>query len=68
MRNVEPMIEDFKESSNTAEDADVILSLFDPMRYKVEDPSGYNLNKLRDQYGAKMYRNLKVLKNSYGAV
>lgn len=65
--DVEPMIEDFKESNTIVEDCDVCLSLFDPMRYKVEDPSGYNLNKLRDQYGAKMYRNLKVLKNSYGS-
>lgn len=65
--DVEPMLEDFKESGNVTEDADVAMSLFDPMRYKVEDPSGYNLNKLRDQYGAKMYRNLKVLKNSYGS-
>lgn len=65
--DVEPMLEDFKESSNTVEDADVVLSLFDPMRYKVEDPSGYNLNLLRDVNGAKMYRNVKVLKNSYGS-
>jgi len=65
--DVEPMIEDYKESANTSEDADVILSLFDPMRYKVADPSGYDLDRLRDRFGAKMYRSLKVLKNSYGA-
>lgn len=65
--DVEPMIEDYKESANTSEDADVILSLFDPMRYKVADPSGYDLDRLRDKFGAKMYRSLKVLKNSYGA-
>ena len=28
----------FKESSQTQDDADVILALFDPMRYKVADP------------------------------
>lgn len=65
--DVEPMMEDFKDSGNTQEDADIVLSLFDPMRYKVPDPSGYDLTKLRDDQGAKKYRSLKILKNSYGS-
>ena len=65
--DVEPIIEDFKDSSCTQEDADVILALFDPARYKVPDPSGYNLDMLVDDSGAKYYRSLKVLKNSYGS-
>lgn len=65
--DVEPMLEDFKDSGSTQEDADVVLALFDPMRYKVQDPSGYDLSKLRNEYGAKMYRSLKILKNSYGS-
>ncbi len=36
------------------------------MRYKVADPSGYDLNKLRDEYGAKYFRSLRLIKNSYG--
>lgn len=36
------------------------------MRYKVEDPSGYALDKLRDQFGAKYFRSLRLIKNSYG--
>lgn len=64
--DVEPQMEDFKESSQTQDDADVVLALFDPMRYKVADPSGYNLDKLRDEYGAKYFRSLRLLKNSYG--
>ena len=64
--DVEPQLEDFKESSQTQDDADVVLALFDPMRYKVDDPSGYALDKLRDQYGAKYYRSLRLIKNSYG--
>jgi hypothetical protein len=65
--DVEPMLEDFKDSGNTQEDADVVLSLFDPMRYKVPDPIGYDLTKLRDPVnGNKKYRVIKVLKNSYG--
>lgn len=65
--DVEPMLEDFKDSGATQEDADVVLALFDVMRYNVPDPSGYDLTKLRNEYGAKMYRSLKVLKNSYGS-
>lgn len=64
--DVEPNLEDFKDSSSTQEDADIVLALFDPIRYKVEDPSGYDLDKFRDQYGAKYYRSLRLIKNSFG--
>jgi hypothetical protein len=64
--DVEPQLEDFAESSSTQNDADVVLALFDPMRYKVADPSGYDLNKLKDQFGAKYFRSLRLIKNSYG--
>lgn len=64
--DVEPQLEDFKESSVPQEDADVVMALFDPMRYKVGDPSGYNLDKLKDEYGAKYFRSLRLIKNSYG--
>jgi hypothetical protein len=64
--DVEPQLEDFADSSQTQNDADVVLALFDPMRYKVQDPSGYDLNKLRDEFGAKYFRSLRLIKNSYG--
>ena len=64
--DVEPQLEDFAESSSTQNDADVVLALFDPMRYKVPDPSGYDLEKLKDEYGAKYFRSLRLIKNSYG--
>lgn len=64
--DVEPQLEDFAESSQTQNDADVVLALFDPMRYKVADPSGYDLDKLKDQHGAKYFRSLRLIKNSYG--
>ena len=64
--DVEPQLEDFADSSSTQNDADVVLALFDPLRYKVPDPSGYNLEKLKDQYGAKYFRSLRLIKNSYG--
>ena len=65
--DVEPQLEDFAESSQTQNDADVVLALFDPMRYKVTDPSGYDLNKLKDDFGAKYFRSLRLIKNSYGS-
>lgn len=64
--DVEPQLEDFADSSQTQNDADVVLALFDPMRYKVADPSGYSMEKLKDEYGAKYFRNLRLIKNSYG--
>lgn len=64
--DVEPQLEDFADSSQTQNDSDVVLALFDPMRYKVSDPSGYNLDKLVDQYGAKYFRSVRLIKNSYG--
>ena len=64
--DVEPQLEDFADSSSTQNDADVVLALFDPMRYKVADPSGYDLMKLKDEYGAKYFRSLRLIKNSYG--
>ncbi len=64
--DVEPNLEDFKDSSSTQEDADIVLALFDPMRYKVEDPSGYKLDMFRDSFGAKYYRSLRLIKNSFG--
>jgi hypothetical protein len=64
--DVEPQLKDFKESANTQDDADVVFALFDPIRYKVEDPSGYDLEKLRDDFGAKYYRSGRLIKNSYG--
>jgi DnaB-like helicase C terminal domain len=63
----DPLLDDFKDTGNVTEDADVVLSLFDPWRYNIEDPSGYDLQRLRTQNGSKMYRNLKILKNTYGA-
>jgi hypothetical protein len=64
--DVEPQLDDFKDSSSPGEDCDVALALFDPMRYKVADPSGYDLDKLKDEYGSKYFRSLRLIKNSYG--
>jgi len=64
--DVEPQLEDFADSSQTQNDADIVMALFDPIRYKVSDPSGYNIDRLVDSYGAKYFRSLRLIKNSYG--
>ena len=66
-----PQLEDFKETSNLAEDADLVLSLFNPFRYKAYDDNGmYKGYNIRDQMvnpqGYNRYRLLSILKNSYG--
>ena len=65
--DVEPQLEDFADSSQTQNDADVVMALFDPLRYKVPDPSGYDTAKLVDTTGAKFFRSLRIIKNSYGS-
>ncbi len=64
--DVEPQAEDFKETGDTYEDVDICLTVFDPWKYKVPDPSGYDLNKMKRLDGAKMYRNIRLLKNNHG--
>jgi hypothetical protein len=63
----EPTIDDVKESGRPGEDADCVISLFDPMRYKTNDPSfGDVSNFINPETGAKFFRSAKILKNSFG--
>lgn len=63
----EPTLEYFKDSGNTQEDADVILTLFNPLRYSISDYMEYDIDKFKnDQTGNFYFRSLKILKNSYG--
>lgn len=62
----EPTIDDIKESGRMAEDADNVVSLFNPLRYKTNDPV-YDVNKFVDgKTGANYFRSVKILKNTYG--
>lgn len=66
MTSFEPTLDSAKESGSPAEDCDIALSLFDPLRYKTNDIA-YDANKFVDtSNGAKYFRSVKVLKNSYG--
>lgn len=66
MDSFEPTIDDVKESGRPGEDADVITSVFEPLRYRTTVP-GYDAEKMIDPTtGAKHFRNVKILKNSFG--
>lgn len=66
MDSFEPTIDDVKESGRPAEDSDVVIALFDPVRYNTNDPD-YDVNNFQDpNTGAKYFRKLKILKNTYG--
>lgn len=54
-------LEDFKETGNLSEDANVVLATFSPLRYNIKEHRGYDLTKLKDTY-----RPLQVLKNRNG--
>lgn len=66
LESFEPTIDDIKESGRPGEDSDVVISLFDPIRYRTEDPK-YDVHRFVDKNtGAKHFRSIKVLKNTYG--
>jgi hypothetical protein len=64
-----PKLSDFAETSTTAHDSDVVLALLDPYSVlpegTLQDIAGYELKSLKDSRGAKFYRSLHILKNSF---
>ena len=66
MDSFEPSIDDIKESGAPGEAADIILSLFDPIRYKTNDAGGYEVEKFIDtNTGANFFRSVKIIKSTY---
>ena len=62
----EPTIDDIKESGNPGEASDVVISLFDPIRYRTQDDSYKVGNFVDPSTGGNYFRSVKILKNSYG--
>ena len=62
----EPNLDQIKESGRPAEDSDVVISLFQPSRYKTNDASYNNVSKFISPEGADCFRSIKILKNTYG--
>lgn len=57
----DPQLSDFKDSGNPAQDADTVVALFNPIRHRLANHNGYDMNT----YGS-FYRGLSVLKNRDG--
>lgn len=58
---LEPSLDGLGDNKLTQRDANLVLGLFAPNRYGIEEHRGYNINKLKDYY-----RSLSVLKNRDG--
>lgn len=63
----EPMMDHLKETGSIGEASDLVLSIFDPIRYKTQDINYGDVSKFRcPRTGHKFFRNIGILKNSYG--
>ncbi len=66
MDSFEPNLDQIKESGRPAEDSDVVVSLFQPNRYKTNDRT-YNVTQfINTETGEDNFRKVSVLKNTYG--
>lgn len=61
----EPNLDQIKESGRPAEDSDIVISLFQPSRYKTTDVS-YKIDNFISPTGGDFFRSVKILKNTYG--
>jgi len=67
MDSFEPHLDNIKETGNLAEASDVVLSLFDPIRYNTTDKNYGDVEIFRSPLnGHKYFRSVAILKNSYG--
>ncbi len=69
--DLQPQLEDFESSAKTQHDADLVLALFNPYRYKSYDADGfYKDYQIRDKMvspqGHNRFRTLSIIKNSNG--
>ncbi len=49
-KKLEPSLDGLADNKLTQRDADIVLGLFAPTRYELEQYRGYNINKLKDRY------------------
>ena len=66
-----PALDDAKDSGGPNENADLVISLFNPFRFNSYNDQGmykgYNIrDRMVNAYGHNRYRLLSILKNSYG--
>jgi hypothetical protein len=64
----ELMMDDVKESGDIVDAADLVISLFDPLKYKQSSKTGYEPVDFVDKTnGNNYFRSAQILKSSYGA-
>lgn len=63
---LQPEEDDFKGSGDMYEDADLVIGLFNPYSYGINNHFGYSISKFVNSYGYNRFRSAFVLKNSYG--
>ncbi len=75
-----PKLSDFEGTASTQQDSEVVIAIYNPYTHltqkeyealntgevEVNDICGYDLAKLRNQFGVPMYRSIHLLKNTYG--
>lgn len=68
-----PKLSDFEGSASTQQDSEVVIALYNPYTHinltgeeQIKDICGYDLGKLRNDYGIPHYRSVHLLKNTYG--
>lgn len=66
MDSFAPSLDDIKESGRPGEDADNVLSVFEPLRYRTKDGSYDAEAFVNPETGARNFRSISILKNSYG--
>jgi len=62
LKRTAPQLSDFKDSGNTVQDSNVVISLHSPYRIDEEEHRGYDITQLKDRY-----RWVEILKNRDGA-
>lgn len=62
----EPTLDDVKESGRPGEDADQVLSIFEPLRFKTKNLSYDAEQFVNQETGERHFRSISILKNSYG--
>jgi replicative DNA helicase len=62
-----PHLDHLKETGNIGEASDCVLTIFDPIRYNTKDENYGDVARFRcENTGHKFFRNITVLKNSFG--
>ena len=58
---LEPTLDSLGDNKTIARDVNVVLGLFDPARYKIDNHNGYDITRLKDRY-----RSMNIMKSRDG--